>query len=225
MTLTEMQTLILWALLAKERGAAFQKDIKPEVKKPDREALVTACLIKSEKRGRPGLWLEVTDKGWAWAADHLDADLPKRSPAGSAILRAWLTQIKAFMEARGFALADILGPQQSSTSFSNQHISNQHIQEHLPRAPLDYAMVRERIRKAYLELTGDRFNTRALLKDIREKLKDIDRETFDKTLKRMHLEEGTTLSGLNNPQEVTHAIRDAGVTFKGEPMYVLWITK
>jgi hypothetical protein len=213
--LTEMRTLVLWALLAKPGGASFQKDIRPEVKKPDREALVRAGLITSEKRGGSGFWLEVTDKGWAWAADHLDADLPKRSTAGSAILQAWLGRLTAFMKARGFVLADILGAQPSAG------IPQQPPQ----RAPLDYAAVRERIRNAYLELTGSRFNTRALLKDIRAKLNDIDRATLDETLKKMHLEEGTTLSGLNNPQELTQTIRDAGLVFKGEPMYVLWITK
>jgi hypothetical protein len=208
--LTEMQTLVLWALLAKPGGASFQKDVKPEVKKPDREALARAGVITQEKRGRPGYWLEVTDKGWAWAADHLDAELPKRSPAGSAILRAWLTQLKAFMQARSFTLADILAPPPSAA---------------VPHTPLDYAAVRNRIRKAHLELTGDRFNARALLKDIRAKLSDIDRATLDDVLTRMHLEEGTTLSGLDNPQDITQAIRDAGLVFKGEPMYVLWITK
>ena len=219
MTLTEMQTLILWALLAKTGGASFQKDLRPEVKKPDREALVRAGLITSDKRGRPGLWLETTDKGWAWAAEHLDADLPKRSTAGSAILQAWLTQLKTFMEARGFVLADVLGPQQRAVDQSNRRSV-----EPTPPAPFDYTTVRERIRKAYLELTSGRFNTRVLLRDLREKLKDMERGTLDEALKRMHLEEGTTLSGLNNPQEITQPVRDAGLSFKGERMYVLWIT-
>lgn len=210
MAVTEMQTLILWALLAKKGAGSFQKDIKPDVKKPDREALVRAGLITSENRGRPGLWLEVTDKGWAWAADHLDADLPTRSPAGSAVLRSWLMQLKAFMEARGLALADILDSQRLAGP---------------PPTSVDFATVRERIRKAYLNVTGGRLNTRALLSDLRERLKDIKRDTLDEALKRLHLEEGTTLSGLNNPQEITPAIRDAGLSFKGESMYALWITK
>jgi hypothetical protein len=220
MALTEMQTLILWALLAKSGGASFQKDLRPEVKKADREALVRAGLIATEKKGRPGLWLEISDKGWRWAAENLDADLPKRSTAGSAILQAWLTQLKAFMEMRGVALADILGLQHPSESFPTQPIP-----EPPPRVSPDYDTLRGRIRKAYLELSSNCLNTRVLLKDIRETLRDVDRVTLDDALKRMHLEEGTTLSGLNNPQEVTHAIRDAGLSFKGESMYVLWITK
>ena len=65
--LTEMQTLILWALLAKG-GEGFQKDIKPEVKKPDRVALERAGIIAVDKRGRPkSYWLEATDTGWRWA--------------------------------------------------------------------------------------------------------------------------------------------------------------
>jgi hypothetical protein len=211
-----MQTLVLWALLAKPGGTSFQKDVKPEVKKPDREALVSAGLIRHEKRGGAGFWLEVTDKGWDWATEHLDAELPKRSTAGSAILQAWLSHVKAFMKARGLVLADILGAQPSPDA------------PHPPTAKpthLDYPAIRGRIRRAYLALTGDRLNMAVPLKDLRAKLNDIDRSTLDETLQTMHLEEGTTLSGLNNPQEVTQAIRDAELIFKGEPMYVLWITK
>jgi hypothetical protein len=207
-TLTEMQTLILWALLAKTGGASFQKSIKPEVKKPDREALVKAGLITSEKRGRPGIWLEITDKGWAWAADHLDADLPKRSIAGSAVLQAWLTRLKAFMDAHGFALADILGPQQSPK----------------PQA-FDYHAVHQRIREAYLELTGNRLNTRALLSDLREKLKDIDRTMLDEALKRMQQEQEASLYQLDNQVEITEADRAAAIYVGQEPRHILWIER
>ena len=208
MASSEMQTLILWALLARG-GAGFQKDVRPEVKKPAREALAKAGLIACEKRGRPAAyWLEVTDKGWAWAADHLDAALPKGAPTASQVLQAWLTRLKAFMKARDFALADILAPQPPAT----------------PR-PSDDASVRARIRAAYLEVTGGRLNARALLSDLRERLRDIDRAAVDDALRKMHLEEGATLSGLNNPLEITPALRSAGLEFKGVPMFALWLTR
>jgi hypothetical protein len=206
--LSEMQTLILWSLLVQTDGAAFQKDIRPEVKRHDREALVRAGLISAPKRGR-GYWLEVTDKGWSWAAEHLDADLPKRSIAGSGILQAWLARLKTFMARRDLVLADVLG---SQTPIKPQ-----------PRA-IDYETLRERIRKAYFEIAGA-FNARVFLSDLRQRLRDIDRAALDEALRRMHLEEGTTLSSLNNPQEITPAIRHGGLSFKGEPMYVLWISK
>jgi len=212
--LSEMQTLVLWALLVQEDGGGFQKDIRPEVKKPDREALIRAGLITAQKRGR-GFWLEATDKGWSWATAHLDAELPKRSTAGSMILQAWLTRLKAFMASQNLVLADVLGAPQEAKRPT----------ESAPHLPADYKTLRERVRKAYFDITDTRLNTRVLLKDLRQKLGDLDRASLDETLGRMHLEEGTTLSGLNNPQEITAGIRDAGLMFKGEPMYALWITK
>jgi hypothetical protein len=204
-TLNEMQTLILWSILAQPGGASFQKDIKPEVKKADRNALIQAGLITSEKRGR-GYWLEVTDKGWDWAGNHLDATLPKRSNAGSAVLQAWLTYLKAFMDAHSFALADILRPQQ------------------LPKPQVfDYHTMRQRIRKAYLEVTGNRLNTRALLSNLREKLKDIDRATLDEALKRMQREQEASLYRLDNQAEITEADHAAAIYIGQEPRHLLWI--
>jgi hypothetical protein len=211
--ISKMQTLILWSLLVRTEGGGPQKDIKPEVKKSDREALVRAGLIVAPKQGR-GYWLEVTDKGWSWAAEHLDADLPERSIAANAILQAWLARLKAFMANRDIALADVLRAQQPvdrPTTASAPTIA-------------DYDALRTRIRRAYLEI-GGALNTRVFLSDLRERLRDVDRALLDDALCRMHLEEGATLSGLNNPQEITQPIRNGAVVFKGEPMYVLWITK
>jgi hypothetical protein len=209
--LTKMQTLVLWALLAKTGGASTQKNIRPDVKKSDREALVRAGLIASEKRGRE-LWLEITDKGWAWATTHLDADLPQSSTAGGVILRGWLTQLKAFMEARGLALADILGPQR--------------VPESQPKSlPLGYPAVRQNIRKAYLQLTSGRFSTRAHLSDIRKKLPSIDRAALDETLMRMQREQEASLYRLDNRIEITDADRAAAIYVGREPRHILWIER
>jgi hypothetical protein len=214
----ERRTLILWALLVQENAAAFQNELKPEPEKTDRDTLKDEGLITWEKRGRR-IWIEVTDKGWAWAGRNLDAALPASSGAGSQILQSWLTRLKAFMGARGFVLADVLGPQNSGQAAAGP------VSAPSPSTSFDYGAVRKRIRDAYFDVTSGRFNARALLSDIRLRLKNIDRTTVDDALRRMHVEDGTTLSGLNNPQEITPAIRDAGVNFKGESMYVLWITK
>jgi hypothetical protein len=202
-----MRTLMLWALLTKPGGAGLQRDIRPEVKKPDRDALIKEGLISAVPNSRP-IVLEVTDKGWAWAAEHLDAELPKRSVYGAMILQAWLKQLKTFMASKGFVLADVLATPASPSP-----------------APSDYPAVRERIRQSYLEATGGRLNQRVFLNVLRESLRDIDRAVIDDALLKMHGEEGTHLSGSDNPPELTASIRGAGIDFKGERMFVLWITK
>jgi hypothetical protein len=205
--LTEMRTLMLWALLAKPGGAGLQKDIRPEVKKPDRDALVREGLIRSNPKSRP-IMLEVTDKGWAWAGDHLDAELPKRSVHGAAILQAWLKQLRTFMAVNGFVLADVLGTPVTSKPAHD-----------------DYSALRARIRQSYLEATAGRLNQRVFLNVLRDGLRDVDRSALDDALRKMHLEEGSHLSGSDNPPEITDAIRDASLDFKGERMFVLWITR
>jgi hypothetical protein len=204
--LTEMRTLMLWALLAKPGGAGLQKDIRPEMKKADRDALVGEGLIASIAKSRP-IMLEVTDKGWAWAGDHLDAELPKRSVYGAAILQAWLKQLKTFMAAKGFGLADLLATPAT------------------PEPRDDYPALRERIRQSYLDATGGRLNQRVFLSVVRDRLRDVGGAVLDDALRKMHLEDGAHLSGTDNPPEITPAIRDASVDFKGERMFVLWITK
>ena len=65
----EKQTLVIWALLA-NGGEGYGNQLKPEVKKPEREALLKSGLISVEKQKR-AYWLSVTDRGWRWAEDHL----------------------------------------------------------------------------------------------------------------------------------------------------------
>ena len=210
----ERRTLILWALLARENAAAFQNELKPEPGKADREALANDGLISSRKAEKGRIWIEVTDKGWHWAGEHLDSHLPRNSTAGSAILEGWLTRLQAFMRTRGFILADILGAQEGAAP-APAPIS--------PPGPPDEATLRERVRQAYLDVTGGLFKTRALLSDVRSKLNDIDRATLDALLKRMQRDEQALLYQLDNRPEITDADREAAIYFGTEPRHILWI--
>jgi hypothetical protein len=217
----EKQALILWALLVREGAAAFQNELRPEPEKADRDALAAAGLIKHETRERR-IWIEVTDRGWEWAGRNLGAALPTNSSAGCQILQAWLTRLQAFMGARNLVLADVLGPQSADHA---QPWSSAGTIAHSPSTPVDYTTARKRIRKAYLDLTGGRFNTRALLSDIREKLKDIDRATLDEALKTLHGHEGATLMRMDDPRQIDARLRGAELTITGEPMHILWISR
>jgi hypothetical protein len=212
----EKRALILWALLVQDGAGAFQNELRPEPEKGDRDGLAEDGLITWQKRGRR-IWIEATDKGWVWAGENLSADLPRRSSDGSQVLQAWLTRLKTFMDARGIILAEILAPAPAP--------ERSEARENLAAARPATIRESDRIRQAYLELTGGRLNQRVPLTDIRQRLTDLDRAAVDDALMKMHLEEGATLSGMENPREITSAIRDAGLIFKGEQMFVLWITK
>jgi DNA-binding MarR family transcriptional regulator len=214
------QTLILWALLVKDNGAGFQSELKPEPDKADRESLEKAGLITCEKRGRyRRYWLEVTEKGWAWAAEHLNHDLPTGSPAGTFILQAWLTRLKAYMRARNVALAEILRPQ------SPREYDTQDVVGGGTIGSSEYDRLQSRIRQVYLAVTGDRINTRARLCDVCERLSDVDRTVLDEVLKKMQREQQITLYPLDNKAEITDADREAALYFGGEPRHILWIER
>ena len=143
----EKQTLVLWALLA-TGGEGFGNEIKPEVDKTEREALVKAGLISVEKRQR-AYWLSVTDRGWRWAEDHLSDTLPDRSYAGTFILAGWLKHLQTFMRATNTPLAEILAPRPlDDARLSKENTPGTVI------AATDYGSLRERIRTAYLAATG-----------------------------------------------------------------------
>lgn len=227
------QVLLLWAILGEGGGkdvsryALEKKGMLPGDDKAARDALLEQGFIKVETRSYrndndrlvKGVWMSVTHNGLTWAEENLAA-VPAKAFAATPILQAWLTRLSAYLSANRLSLIDILGLQYSGSDAA--------LAPALPpdtTPPLDYEALRGRIRQAYLAVTGGQFNKGVPLNNLREKLADIDRAELDEALGRMHLEEGTTLSGLNNPLEITPAIRDAVLSFKGELMYVLWITK
>lgn len=195
--LSAKQTLILWAILVAPGGGAPQKNLRPVVAKPDRDALVKAGVIAVARRGR-GVWLEATDKGWAFAQEHLNATLPDRSTVGAAILQAWLTRLKAYIAANNLALADILAPPANE--------------------PPD-------LRAAYLALTGGALNQRVSLGELRARLAGVDRAALDAALIAAHGREGLQLSSSDNPPELTAADHAAALDYKGERMHFVWITR
>jgi chorismate mutase len=129
----------------------------------------------------------------------------------------WLTRLKAYMQARNVALAEVLGPQRAR---KDEGIA---IGDTIRAS--DYDALRARIRQAYLAVTGDRINTRARLCHIRERLNYIDRAALDEALKRMQLKQQAALYPLDNKTEITDADRNAAIYFGGEPRHILWIER
>jgi hypothetical protein len=203
----ELQTLMLWALLGRG-GSALQKNIKPEIKKKDRERLVERGLVDVTKVKR-AFQLEVTDAGWAWAKENLAAPLPARSTAGGAILQQWLERLGAYLRATATPLSEVLAPRPESHEASRP----------------DTGALRDRIRAAYLQVTGGSFNHRALLRDMRMRLGDIDRQVLDAALLRMQIDDDAALLPLDNRAEITDADREAAIQIGAEQRHILWIER
>ena len=200
----ERQTLVLWALLA-NGGEGFGTRLKPEVDRPEREALLKSGLISVEKRKR-SYWLSVTDRGWRWAEDHLGDKLPDRSYAGTFILAGWLKHLQTFMRVSNTPLADILVPRKTTTT-------------------PEYETLREQIRTAYLAVTGGIFNRRALLTDIRRRLPNVDRGALDNALELMQRQGDATLMQLDNRPDITPADEEAAIQIGQEARHILWISR
>jgi hypothetical protein len=164
-SLTPQQTLLLWSLIG-QGGAAWRSELKPELSAKDRRALEKARLVTSEKRGR-SLWIEVTENGWGWANGHLGSPLPGRSQSAGPILQAWLTRLEAFLHQHEFTLADLIAPCINKTK------------------PLPPTALEERIRRAYLDVTGGAWNKRVRLSELRNRLSDVAREAIDAALLKM----------------------------------------
>jgi hypothetical protein len=191
-----LEVLFVWALVA-EGGAGLMKDLKPKLEKKDRDRLEKAGLVtvarQKQKNGAFGV--ELTDKGWAWAADHLDAEISARSPAAGPILRAWLIRLKGYIANNDVALAEIIGGQPVATDEGASPAD----------APVQGAAhgLPKRIADAYLSLSGGHWARRVRIAHLRDKLKDVSRQKLDTILLDMQRQGRLALYTLDDPRQVS----------------------
>jgi hypothetical protein len=89
----------------------------------------------------------------------------------------------------------------------------------------DYGDLRERIRTAYLAVTGGMFNKRALLSEVRKHLPNVDRATLDNALELMQRDGDATLMQLDNRPDITPADEEAAIRIGQEARHILWISQ
>jgi hypothetical protein len=207
----EKQALAMWALLG-AGGEAYGGKLKPEIEKAEREALLKLGLIQATKRERGAIWLSTTDEGWDWAEQHLNEPLPEKNFGGAFVLRAWLTRLSQFLQARGLRLSDFFLDQSAPSPGTSV----------APAQP-EYAKLRARIRAAYQEVAGG-FDRRLLLRDLRPRLADLDRGSVDSALMQMVRDGEASLMQLDYRPDVTDEDRAASLRIGNEPRHIIWIT-
>jgi hypothetical protein len=204
-----LELLFLWRL-AVAGGGDWLKDIKPDPGAPARNRLQANGVIEQEKRkpssgGRGASFVSLTDKGWGWLGDHLDADLLTRSPAGTEVMHRLLLRLKTFIEEKQLSLGDLILPGQIDESGKGDNVE-------------------QRVIEAYMALSGGQVNVRVRLADLRRHLSTIPRSRLDQALLDMESSEKASLYRLDNPTEIHAEDRDGVLhTPSGEERHIVYI--
>ncbi len=173
------------------------KDLKPKLEKQSRDRLEEAGLVTVAPQKNRAFWVELTDKGWAWAADHLDAEISARSSAAGLILRAWLIRLKGYIANNDVALAEIIGGQPVASDkgalSADSHATASDAPHGLP----------ERIADAYLSLSGGHWARRVRIAHLRDKLSDVSRQKLDAILLDMQQQGKLALYTLDDPRQLS----------------------
>jgi outer membrane biosynthesis protein TonB len=102
------QALAIFSMVFGRRGEERCPDMRTLGLSPaQRTSLVQGGLLDLDK-ARRGMRASLTDEGWAWAGDNLQAALDQKSPAAKT-LASILARLDGFLRAHDTALADFAG--------------------------------------------------------------------------------------------------------------------
>ncbi len=200
--------LLMWNLLFTGDEPMMSK-AKPGVDKKKLKPLLDAGLIVLEKRGRAN-HLVLTDRAWQWAEDNLDAEFSPRANATPA-LAGILPRLKKYLKQTGTPLAELLSAEEAAV-------------EEVVEAPVPTQVsIDESIRRAYLARSGNRWEIRVRLAQLREDLGTYAREEQDLALLRMQSEGRLVLYRLDDPQDTFEADRAAALYLGGDPRHLVYM--
>lgn len=204
---TPKQALALLDLLLTSEEPAVSK-VKPELKPAERETLAKEGLIELEQRGR-SKHIVITDKVWDCALDDLIVEGTK-SPYAATVLQHLLERLKDYLRSNDISLAEFL------------HFQNKKIADSANTEIASENLAKE-IRKAYLEVSGGRYNVRVRLSELRQHLDNLPRAEIDKTLGEMELAGQLSLMTLDDPQEIRSEDEKAAIDLGGPKRHILYM--
>lgn len=204
-----LELLFLWRL-AVGGGGDWLKDIKPSLESPARKRLQVDGVIEQEKRKSPSgrgtaLFILLTDQGWGWLGNHLDADLTTRSPAGTQVLHKLLLRLKTFIDQKQISLGELILAHETVLDGAADNVEDS-------------------VTKAYMMLSKGQANVRVRIADLRPLLSAVPALKLDQVLLDMALSGKVSLYRLDNPAEINPADRDAVLlTPSGEERHVVYL--
>ncbi len=204
-----LELLFVWRL-AVAGGGDWLKDIKPDPGSPARKRLQADGVLEQEKRKSPtgrgtALFISLTDRGWGWLGNHLDADLSTRTQAGTEVLHRLLLRLKTCIDQKQLSLGDLILPGARKPTDNEQDME-------------------DRVASAYFSLSKGQNNVRVRIADLRHVLASIPRLKLDQALLDMASSGKASLYRLDNPAEIQAEDRDAVLlTPSGEERHVVYV--
>ena len=216
MDLTSRQTLALWILFftgQEPTMTEFTKNLGagPKLKgTTERQQLVDAGLIALERRGR-ATHVVLTDKAWARAIDYLDAPVTRSKFAADA-LGPLLRQLQMYLRRSGVSLAELLSGDEASSEPDDA--AEQTVEEELNE---------QRLREAYSEISGGKWNIRVRLADLRDQLDGVPRERLDALLLQMEREGKLVLYPLDYRPDIRPEDEQAAIDIGGYKNHIVYM--
>nr|WP_206755127.1 hypothetical protein [Leptolyngbya sp. FACHB-711] len=181
--------------------------VKPNLTPSEREKLAGGGYLEIEKRGVSS-HIILTDKVWECALNDLVVE-GTRSPHASTVLQHLLKKLKEYLESHDISLAEFLRSQNGAIAEVNITIAPPNL--------------KEKVREAYLEISGGSYNVRVRLSELRTHLGDLPRTEIDKTLGEMELAGQLSLMPLDDPQEIHSEDEKAAIDMGGPKRHILYM--
>jgi len=168
----------------------------------ERDQLVKAGVIELLPVAKPGRGKQaaLTERGWAWAQENLDAEVCQSKMAAE-VLEAVLKHLKRYMETHNLALSEIIRPAPE-----------------YPRADLE-----KLVQEVYFRLSRGRSNVRIRLSELRNCLQGMSRSELDSTLLRMQRNGVLSLYGLDDPREIGIDDEQAAINIAGFKKHIVYM--
>jgi hypothetical protein len=158
----EFRYLVLLSALSGRAISKGDYGIKLGNSQIEKHASDTGLLAVERRPKGTGKLYRSNAKTLEWVSENLHAELPGKNKATQAIFELLRAKTAAYLKTMGVTLTEFLHPEPAA-------------------APLDEDAIGI-IRRAYLDLSGGRFNERILLKDLRPRLGTMSRQAQDAAL-------------------------------------------
>jgi hypothetical protein len=223
------QALVLFCLLFTGQEPMVSQ-LKPRLSPKERKPLEKAGLIEIRPPGRGGQ-VVLTEAAWDWAGKNLDVPISDRAQANETLI-AVLAHLKAFLDARGIALGEMVREGRSSAGKATPVREKPESKKPAYKEPKTPASKKKTngtaslvalVRAACLRAASGRTHVRVRLSDLRQELSDVPRTSLDKTLLEMQQSGVAVFFRLDDPQERLSADERDALNIAGTPHHVLYL--